>query len=99
MPWDGAHETQEIETDGPATNPPLESKPSKNSLSEDLHEEIAKRAYGLYEWRIRQGALDDWLQAERDLLRDRDMGNSHTSPRGSATTQEPGRPVNSKLLQ
>ena len=90
MPWDGAHETQEIETDGPATSPPPESKPSKNSLSEDLHEQIAKRAYGLSEWRIRQGALDDWLQAERDILRDRDMGNSDTSPRGSDTTQEPG---------
>ena len=44
--------------------------------SEDLHEQIAKRAYELYESRVRQGALDDWLQAERNILREREMGNS-----------------------
>jgi len=39
-----------------------------SSASEDLHERIAKRAYEIYERRIRQGALDDWLQAERETL-------------------------------
>lgn len=39
-----------------------------SSASEDLHERIAKRAYEIYEQRIRQGALDDWLQAEREIL-------------------------------
>jgi len=38
------------------------------SASEDLHERIAKRAYGIYERRVRQGAMDDWLQAEREIL-------------------------------
>ena len=38
------------------------------SVSEELHERIAKRAYEIYERRIRQGALDDWLQAEREIL-------------------------------
>ena len=36
--------------------------------SEDLHERIAQRAYEIYERRIRQGALDDWLQAEQEIL-------------------------------
>ena len=58
----------------------------KISLSEDLHEQIAIGAYELYEWRIRQGALDDWLQAERDILRDRDMGDSDTPQRCGDTT-------------
>jgi hypothetical protein len=36
--------------------------------SQDLQERIATRAYAIYEGRIRQGALDDWLQAEREIL-------------------------------
>jgi hypothetical protein len=32
-----------------------------------LHQQIAQRAYEIYERRIRQGALDDWLQAEREI--------------------------------
>lgn len=36
--------------------------------SDELHERIAKRAYEIYERRIHQGALDDWLQAEREIL-------------------------------
>ncbi len=38
------------------------------SVSEDLHALISTRAREIYEQRIRQGALDDWLQAERDIL-------------------------------
>jgi hypothetical protein len=47
-----------------------------------LQQQIAKRAYEIYERRIRQGALgqgalgqgalDDWLQAEREILQDQD---------------------------
>jgi hypothetical protein len=29
------------------------------------------RAHGIYEQRIRQGALDDWLQAEREILKEK----------------------------
>ena len=36
-----------------------------------LQQQIAKRAYEIYEGRIRQGALDDWLQAEREILEDK----------------------------
>lgn len=37
------------------------------------HERIAQRAYELYELRGRQDGFDlqDWLQAEQDILRDR----------------------------
>jgi len=38
------------------------------SVSEGLHARIMTRAHEIYEQRIRQGALDDWLQAEREIL-------------------------------
>ena len=41
------------------------------SVSEDLHARISTRAREIYEQRIRQGALDDWLQAERDILKEK----------------------------
>jgi hypothetical protein len=37
-------------------------------VSENLHERIARRAFENYERRIRQGPLDDWLQAEQEIL-------------------------------
>lgn len=46
-------------------------KKAKTAPDPALHERIAKRAYDIYERRIRQGALDDWLQAEREILEDR----------------------------
>jgi hypothetical protein len=41
------------------------------SVSEDLHARISTRAREIYEQRIRQGALDDWLQAERKILKEK----------------------------
>jgi len=43
-----------------ATKPPI-----------DLHEEVCRRAYELYEQRGREDGheLDDWLQAESEILR------------------------------
>ena len=41
------------------------------SVSEDLHARISTRACEIYEQRIRQCALDDWLQAERDILKEK----------------------------
>jgi hypothetical protein len=38
------------------------------SVSATLHERIATRAFENYERRVRQGPLDDWLQAEREIL-------------------------------
>ncbi|HEY6260275.1 MAG TPA: DUF2934 domain-containing protein [Nitrospiraceae bacterium] len=42
-----------------------------SSVSEDLHARITTRAREIYEQRIRQGALDDWLQAEREILKEK----------------------------
>jgi hypothetical protein len=42
---------------------------SAPSVSEGLHARITTRAREIYEQRIRQGALDDWLQAEREILK------------------------------
>ena len=41
------------------------------SLSEDLHARISTRAREIYEQRIRRGALDDWLEAEREILKEK----------------------------
>ena len=38
------------------------------SVSATLYERIAKRAFENYERRIRQGPLDNWLQAEQEIL-------------------------------
>jgi hypothetical protein len=40
-------------------------------LSEDLHTRISTRAREIYEQRIHQGALDDWLEAEREILKEK----------------------------
>ena len=40
------------------------------SVSEGLHAQITTRAREIYEQRIRQGPLDDWLQAEREILKE-----------------------------
>jgi len=60
----------------PATSKTPSQKPARRaqpdslapSLSEDLHARISARAREIYQQRIRQGALDDWLQAEREIL-------------------------------
>lgn len=62
----------------PATSKTPSQKPARRtrpdspvpSLSEDLHTRITTRAREIYEQRIRQGALDDWLQAEREILKE-----------------------------
>jgi hypothetical protein len=63
----------------PATSKTPSQKPARrtqpdspaSSLSEDLHARIATRAREIYHQRIRQGALDDWLQAEREILKEK----------------------------
>lgn len=52
----------------PATIPDVTPSSDRKSTSEDLHVRIEKRAYELYERRMRKGALDDWLEAEREIL-------------------------------
>jgi hypothetical protein len=57
----------------PSQRPARRTQPDSPapSLSEDLHTRIATRALEIYEQRIRQGALDDWLQAEREILKEK----------------------------
>ena len=57
----------------PSQKPARPTQPDSpaSSVSEDLHARIATRALEIYERRIRQGALDDWLQAERDILKEK----------------------------
>lgn len=64
-----------------ATRKPTASKPARRTavprnrpvvqpawMLETLHQQIAVRAYELYEQRSRIGPLDDWLQAEREIM-------------------------------
>lgn len=58
------------------------------SVSEDLYALIAARAYEIFQRRIRQGALDDWLQAEQQILGQKNRRNSDTPHRGGYAAQE-----------
>ena len=57
----------------PSQKPARRTQPDSPapSVSKDLHTRIVTRAHELYEQRIHQGALDDWLQAERDILKEK----------------------------
>ena len=57
-------------------------------LSEELHEQIAKRAFELYERRICQGALDDWLQAEQEILGQMKSRKAYLPHRGGYASAE-----------
>ncbi|HSB44912.1 MAG TPA: DUF2934 domain-containing protein [Nitrospira sp.] len=61
---------------------------SQIPLPEELHEQIAKRAYELYERRICKGALDDWLQAEQEILRETKTRKAHPPHRGGYASEE-----------
>ena len=56
--------------------------------SEDLHLRIARRAYEIYELRIRLGPLDDWLKAERDVLGHMDPWDPERQHRGGHASRE-----------
>jgi hypothetical protein len=57
----------------PSQKPARRTQPDSPapSVSEDLHARIATRALEIYKQRICQGALDDWLQAEREILKEK----------------------------
>jgi hypothetical protein len=61
--------TKPTKTKTPNHRPQPDSPAS--SVSEGLHARITARAREIYEQRIRQGALDDWLQAEREILKEK----------------------------
>jgi DUF2934 family protein len=82
---------------------PMKPKPSKKvskaavsrakassqiPLSEEFHEQIARRAFELYERRICQGALDDWLQAEQEILGQMKTRKAYLPHRGGYASAE-----------
>ena len=75
----GGHCMESLKPKKPTTSKTPSQKPARRtqpdspapSVSEDLHARISTRALEIYERRIRQGALDDWLQAERDILKEK----------------------------
>jgi hypothetical protein len=60
------------------------------SVSAHLHERIATRAFENYERRIRQGPLDDWLQAEQEILGQQNTRNADMPDRGGFASEEQG---------
>ncbi len=57
-------------------------------MSATLHERIATRAYEHYELRIRQGPLDDWLQAEQEILGQMNTRHGDMPHRGGYASEE-----------
>ncbi len=57
-------------------------------MSANLHERIATRAFENYERRIRQGPLDDWLQAEQEILGQKKTRNADMAHRGGYASEE-----------
>lgn len=64
-------------------------KPSRQLLlPEEHHEKIAKRAFEIYQRRICRGALDDWLQAEQEILGQENARKVHMPHRGGYASEE-----------
>ena len=47
---------------------PAQPTPRAEPSTSDLNQQIAERAYEIYQEGTHQGALDHWLQAEREIL-------------------------------
>jgi hypothetical protein len=58
------------------------------SVSANLHERIAIRAFENYERRIRKGPLDDWIQAEQEILEQQKTRNADMPHRGGYANEE-----------
>jgi hypothetical protein len=80
----------------PATSKTTRQRPARRtkpgvcapSVSAPLHERIATRAYEHYERRIRQGPLDDWLQAEQEILGQEKIRNADKPHRGGYASED-----------
>jgi len=75
--------------------PARRTKPGAHtpSVSATLHERIATRAFENYERRIRQGPLDDWLQAEQEILGQKNTRHADMPHRGGYASEEHGLPI------
>src|SRR3990172_12064141 len=76
-------------------SPAPRTKPGAHtpSVSATLHERIATRAYENYERRIHQGPLDDWLQAEQEILEQKNTRHAEMPLRGGYASEEEGAPI------
>jgi hypothetical protein len=76
-------------------SPAPRTKPGAHtpSVSATLHERIAARAFENYERRIRQGPLDDWLQAEQEILEQKNTRHAEMPLRGGYASEEQGSPI------
>ena len=76
-------------------SPAPKTKPGAHtpSVSATLHERIAARAFENYERRIRQGPLDDWLQAEQEILEQKNTRHAEMPHRGGYASEEQGSPI------
>lgn len=70
--------------------PARRTKPDSltSSVLANLHERIATRAFENYELRIRQGPLDDWLQAEQEILGQKNTRNADMPHGGGYASEE-----------
>ncbi len=73
----------------PRTKPGAHTPP----VSAALHERIAARAFEYYERRIRQSPLDDWLQAEQEILGQENTRPADIPHRGGYAGEEQGSPI------
>jgi Protein of unknown function (DUF2934) len=67
---------------------PRANQPRPTSVSKRLYGQIAERAYEMYERRVRQGALDDWLQAEQEILGQKKTRKTDRPHRGGYASEE-----------
>ena len=76
-------------------SPAPRTKPGAHtpSVSATLHERIATRAFENYERRIRQGPLDDWLQAEQEILGQKNTRPADMPHRGEYASEEQCLPI------
>jgi hypothetical protein len=76
-------------------SPAPQTKPGAHtpSVSATLHERIAARVFENYERRIRQGPLDDWLQAEQEILEQKNTRHAEMPLRGGYASEEQGSPI------
>ena len=71
--------------------PVRRTKPDSSTpfVSATLHERIATRAFEHYERRLRQGTLDDWLQAEQEI-EPRNIRHAYMPDRGGSAGEGEG---------
>jgi hypothetical protein len=91
MIWEETHEieaTDHIEDHAPETRPPNETRFSHTFRVGTFPRTDRTGACEHYERRIRQGALDDWLQAEQEILGQQNTRNADRPHRGGSASKE-----------